>query len=86
MANFEITPEKEKHIRDLIRSFREIDAAIEPFREQKKDLRNSYIEEGRLNKEEYNYVKKAYNAVKGKLNSDDLSAFMDIARKELPEV
>lgn len=84
MATIEITAEKEKHVRDLIKSFREIDSAIEPFREQKKDLRNSYIEEGRLTNEEFSYVKKAYNAVKGKIDIDDLSSFVEIARKEMP--
>jgi hypothetical protein len=84
MAQFEITPEKEKHVRHLVKSFREIDAAIEPFREQRKDLRNSYIEEGKLTNEEFSYVKKAYNAVKGKFDSDDLASFMEIVKKDMP--
>lgn len=84
MSNISIDPEKEKHILELVKSLREIDACIEPYQEQRKDLRNSYIEEGRLTKEEYNYVKKAYNALKRGVDMDDLSTFVDIARKEMP--
>lgn len=84
MANLTFDPEKTKRIENLIKSLREIDTFIEPFQEQRKDLRKSYVENGWLTKEEFNLAKKAYNAIKNKVDIDDLSTFVEIAKKEMP--
>ena len=84
MSDFIIDPEKKGRIENLIKSFREIDNCIEPFQEQRKDLRNSYLEEGWLTKEEYTLVKKAYNFLKKKSDLNDFSSIVEIARKEMP--
>jgi len=80
-----IDKEKKERIEKLIKSFKELDACIFPFQDQKKDLRKSYIDQGWLNKEEYDLVKKSYNLLKRKTNLQDLSTIYDIAKKELPE-
>ena len=79
-----IDPEKKERIENLIKSFREIDACIEPFSEQKKELRTSYLENEWLTKDEFNMVKKAYNFLKRKGNVNDFNAFVEIAKKEMP--
>ena len=86
MATIAITEEKKKRVLDLIKSYRAIDGAIEPYREQKKELRTEYIQNQWLTNEEISLVKKAYNAVKTKVDIDDLSSFIDIVKQEIPSV
>ena len=86
MATVAITEEKKKHILNLIKSFKAIDSAILPYQEQRKDLRREYIENEWLSNEEISLVKKAYNAVKTKVDLEDLSSFMEIVKEEVPSV
>jgi predicted nuclease with TOPRIM domain len=86
MATIAITEEKKKHITNLIKSYKSIDSAILPYQEQRKELRKEYIENDWLSNEEISLVKKAYNAVKTKVDLEDLSSFMDIVKEELPGV
>lgn len=86
MATIAITDEKKKHVINLIKSYRAIDGAIQPFQDQRKELRTEYIENQWLNNNEISLVKKAYNAVKTKVDLDDLSSFMDIVKSEIPSV
>tara|TARA_Y100001938_G_C7802407_1_gene287766 strand:- start:72 stop:332 length:261 start_codon:yes stop_codon:yes gene_type:complete len=86
MATVAITEEKKKHILNLIKSFKAIDSAILPYQEQRKDLRREYIENEWLTNDEISLVKKAYNAVKTKVDLDDLSSFMEIVKEEVPSV
>ena len=86
MATIAITDEKKKHISNLIKSYKAIDSAILPYQEQRKDLRKEYIENEWLSNEEISLVKKAYNAVKTRVDLDYLSTFMDIVKEEIPSV
>jgi len=86
MATIAITEEKKKHVTNLIKSYRAIDGAIQPYIDQRKELRTEYIENQWLTNGEISLVKKAYNAVKTKVDLDDLSSFMDIVKKEMPGV
>ena len=86
MATIAITDEKKKHVVNLIKSYRAIDGAIQPYQDQRKELRTEYIENQWLNNNEISLVKKAYNAVKTKVDLDDLSSFMDIVKSEIPNV
>ena len=86
MATITITEEKKKRVTDLIKSYRAIDGAIQPFQDQRKELRTEYIENQWLSNNEISLVKKAYNAVKTKVDLDDLSSFMDIVKSEIPNV
>ncbi len=79
-----IDDEKRKRIENLVKTFREIESCILPFQEQRKDLRKSYEENGWLTKDEYNMVKRAYNARKHKVDMDDLSTMVDIIKVEMP--
>jgi|TARA_R110002020_G_scaffold107929_2_gene250452 hypothetical protein len=86
MATIAITEEKKKHVVNLIKSYRAIDGAIQPYQDQRKELRTEYIENQWLSNNEISLVKKAYNAVKTKVDLDDLSSFMDIVKSEIPNV
>ena len=86
MATISITEEKKKHVVRLIKSFKAIDSAILPYQEQRKDLRREYIENEWLTNDEISLVKKAYNAVKTRVDLDDLSSFMEIVKEEVPSV
>tara|TARA_R110002073_G_scaffold250977_3_gene413670 strand:- start:2817 stop:3077 length:261 start_codon:yes stop_codon:yes gene_type:complete len=86
MATIAITDEKKKHVVNLIKSYRAIDGAIQPYQDQRKELRTEYIENQWLSNNEISLVKKAYNAVKTKVDLDDLSSFMDIVKSEIPNV
>ena len=44
MATITITEDKKKRVTDLIKSYRAIDGAIQPFQDQRKELRTEYIE------------------------------------------
>mgnify|MGYP003627083531 FL=1 len=86
MATIAITEEKKKHVINLIKSYRAIDGAIQPYQDQRKELRTEYMENQWLSNNEISLVKKAYNAVKTKVDLDDLSSFMDIVKSEIPNV
>ena len=86
MATIAITEEKKKHVTSLIKSYRAIDGAIQPYQDQRKELRTEYIENQWLTNNEISLVKKAYNAVKSKVDLDDLSSFMEIVKEEIPGV
>jgi|TARA_R110002020_G_scaffold409912_4_gene619698 hypothetical protein len=86
MATIAITEEKKKRVADLIKSFRAIDGAIQPYQDQRRELRTEYIQNQWLTNQEISLVKKAYNAVKSKTDLDDLGTFMEIVKKEIPSV
>tara|TARA_B100000214_G_scaffold88339_1_gene60768 strand:+ start:12121 stop:12381 length:261 start_codon:yes stop_codon:yes gene_type:complete len=64
--------EKEQHMSDYIKQLAAIENAIEPFKEQKKDLRESFHENGWLTKEEMRLAVKAYRLVKSDTDMDEL--------------
>ena len=72
VANVSDKPKsKDEYIKDLVRGLAAIEQAIQPFKEQKSDLKKNYVENGWLSKEEMKYVTKAYNfAKKGDFDID----------------
>ena len=85
ISEITIDEEKRKRIRNLFKSFCEIDNAIEPFREQRRDLRNSYIENDWLTNDEFSLAKKAYTALKSNINLDDVQIFIEIGKEGFPK-
>ena len=55
---------REERIKDFVRSMAAVDQAMQPFREQKIDLKRNYVENQWLTKEDMKYVSKAYNFAK----------------------
>ena len=64
--------EKKRYVKEYIRSLSEIEKAIEPFKEQKRDLRVEFRENGWLNTDEIRAAVKAYRLYKGKFNIDEV--------------
>ena len=65
-----------KKVRDgaqeYIRSLVAIEEAMEPYKEQKRELRTEFREQGWLNTDEIRAAVKAYRLFKGKVNIDDV--------------
>lgn len=55
---------KEEYIKDFVRAVAAVEQAMQPFKDQKTDLKKNYVENGWLSKEEMKYVSKAYNFAK----------------------
>ena len=64
--------EKKRYVKEYIRSLKAIEDAIEPYQEQKRELRSEYRERGWLNTDEIRAAVKAYRLYKGKLNIDEI--------------
>ena len=64
--------EKKRYVKEYIRSLKAIEDAIEPYQEQKRELRSEYRDRGWLNTDEIRAAVKAYRLYKGKLNIDEI--------------
>lgn len=68
---------KDERVRDFIKSMAAIDESIKPFREQKSDIKKSYIENNYLTKDEIKTCLQAYRLVKNKMDMAQLDQFFD---------
>ena len=66
------TEEKKRYVLEYIRSLVAIEDAMEPYKEQKRELRTEFREQGWLNTDEIRAAVKAYRLFKGKVNIDDV--------------
>ncbi len=73
--------EKERRIGDYIRSLKTIEDAMEPYKEQKRDLRKNYNENGWLSSEEQRMAVKAYRLLKDDVDLEQLMDFYDTIKK-----
>ena len=70
-----IDKEKEDHMVDYIQSMKAIEDAMEPYKEQKRELKTEYTENGWLTKEDISLTVKAYRLLKDEV---DISALIDV--------
>tara|TARA_R100000005_G_C4907117_1_gene146547 strand:+ start:166 stop:423 length:258 start_codon:yes stop_codon:yes gene_type:complete len=70
MAN--TNDERKRYVKEYIRSLAAIEEAMEPYKEQKRDLRAEFRENGWLNTDEIRAAVKAYRLYKGKVNIDEV--------------
>lgn len=84
LSQIAMDEQKKERLIKLFESFRQLDYAIEPFKEQKKELRSSYIENQWLTNEEFSLAKKAYNFLKSKVNIDDVATFIEAGKSAFP--
>ena len=70
-----IDKEKEHHMADYIKSIKAIEDAMEPYKEQKRELKSEYIENGWLSKEDISLTVKAYRLLKDDV---DIAALIDV--------
>jgi len=70
MAN--TNDERKRYVKEYIRSMVAIEEAMEPYKEQKRDLRTEYRENGWLNTDEIRAAVKAYRLFKDNVNIDEV--------------
>ena len=75
-----IDEEKHQKVLEYIRSLKTIEDAIEPYAEQKRELRVEYKEQGWLTKEEISLAVKAYRLLKDETNIDELYDMFNVLR------
>ena len=83
MASIEEEKSTEQHMVEYIESLQALEEAMEPFKEQKRELRDNYKENGWLSKDEISLAVKAYRLLK---NNTDLSALVDMCNSLKPKV
>ena len=67
------TEEKRKqYVKEYIRSLAAIEDAMEPYKDQKKELRSEFRQNGWLNTDEIRAAVKAYRLFKGKVNIEEV--------------
>ena len=64
--------QKQQYVKEYIRSLAAIEECIEPFQEQKRELRAEFRSNGWLNTDEIRAAVKAYRLFKGKINIDEV--------------
>lgn len=72
---------KEEHIKNYLKDLVATEEAMEPFKEHKRDVRKSYIDEGWLTKDEIWAAVKAYRMIKGEKDMDALIDAYDQVKK-----
>ena len=73
--NYEETKSKEEHIADYFASLKAIEEAMEPYKEQKRELKKEYLEKKWLSKEDISLSVRALRLLKDKV---DISALLDM--------
>jgi hypothetical protein len=64
--------EKKQYVKEYIRSLAAIEECIEPYKEQKRELRAEFRENGWLNTDEIRAAVKAYRLYKQKYNIEEV--------------
>ena len=82
-SNKNETTTKEEHLANYIKTFVAIEDAMEPFKEQRKDLRESYDENGWLTKQEMRLAVKAYRLYKSETDMDLLTDYVNKCQRSV---
>ena len=69
------TKSKEEHISDYIESLKAIEEAMEPYKEQKRELKKEYLDKKWLSKEDISLSVRALRLLKDKI---DIGALIDM--------
>jgi DUF438 domain-containing protein len=64
--------QKQQYVKEYIRSLKAIEDCIEPYQEQKRELRSEFRQNGWLDTDEIRAAVKAYRLFKGKVNIDEV--------------
>ena len=64
--------QKKQYVKEYIRSLKAIEDCIEPYQEQKRELRSEFRNNGWLNTDEIRAAVKAYRLYRGKVNIDEV--------------
>jgi hypothetical protein len=72
---------KEQRIADYIKSLSALETEMEPYKEQKRDLKQNYVENGWLSKEEISAAVKAYRLMKSEVDLEQMKDFYELFSK-----
>ena len=72
--------EKERYVLEYIRSLKTIEDAIEPYAEQKRELKAEFKEQGWLSGDEISLAVKAYRMLKADQDIDELVEMFNFLR------
>jgi hypothetical protein len=75
--------EKEEYVVKFIKSFDANEAAMEPFKEHRKDLRKNFVENGWLSRDEMRHAVRAYRMLKKDEDFDSLQNIYEKLSKTL---
>ena len=67
-----LNDDKKAKIVEFIRSLKTIEDAMEPYKEQKRELRKDFKDQGFLNQSEQRLATKAYRLMKSEIDLDEL--------------
>jgi len=70
--------QKKQYVKEYIRSLKAIEDCIEPYQEQKRELRSEFRNNGWLNTDEIRAAVKAYRLFKHKVNIDEVMENFEI--------
>ena len=74
-ADMRETKSKEEHISDYIESLKAIEESMEPYKEQKRELKKEYLDKKWLSKEDISLSVRALRLLKDKI---DIAALIDM--------
>lgn len=74
--------QKQQYVKEYIRSLKAIEDCIEPYQEQKRELRSEFRNNGWLNTDEIRAAVKAYRLYRGKVNIDEVVENFEIISGE----
>ena len=81
------TKSKEEHIADYIESLVTIEEAMEPYKQQKRDLKKDYLEKEWLTKEDISLSVRALRLLKDDIDIPQLmDAYIALRKKHGPKV
>ena len=75
--------EKESHVVNFVKSFIALEEAMEPYKEQKRDLRDSYHQNNWLSKEEMRMAIRAYRLMKSETDIEELVDMFPSLKKKV---
>ena len=80
MSTIETNKDKKKtteeYMVDFLKNFQAIENAMEPFKDQKRDLRENFHENGWLSKEEMRTAVKAYRFLKQETDIEEIKSII----------
>tara|TARA_R110000824_G_scaffold112757_5_gene262094 strand:- start:407 stop:700 length:294 start_codon:yes stop_codon:yes gene_type:complete len=82
VEEYEEPRSKEQHMGDYIKSVKALEDAMDPYKEQKRELKTEYIDNGWLTKEDISLTVRAYRLLKSEVDIDALIDIYDSLRKE----
>ena len=74
----EDTSKKEEKIVDYIKSLAALEKEMEPYKEQKRAMKQNYLENGWLSKEEISAAVKAFRLMKSEVDLEQMRDFFDL--------